>query len=168
MIYYILYISLTIYCIFILFIYLLKNKIEVLEKEIIQLFKEKNNQIPSIFEITKGNVNKHKEIFNEILSLKKKDFLENSIYSKISEKSNTYKKIHNEFNFIFRICNKNPKLNKIWNFLLLKDIIILKSYNIWQKIELYKKIIIKFNRLILIKNISIIWLIIPISKKINI
>jgi len=112
MIYYIIISLIVIYFIFIIFIYLLKIKITIFERQIIQIFKEKNNQIPSIYEITKEYLNKHDEIFIEAISLKKKDFLENGFYTKLIEKSNTYKKIHNELNFIFKVCNKNPKLNK--------------------------------------------------------
>jgi hypothetical protein len=108
-------------------LYLLKIKIEKFEYNILQLFKEKNNQIPSIFEVTKNYLNKHNEIFNELLNLKKIDFSENSFYTKLTDKTNTYKKIHNELNFIFKVCNKHPKLNKNHNFLYIREVIIDKS-----------------------------------------
>jgi predicted Holliday junction resolvase-like endonuclease len=109
---YIIVILIIIFLIFILFIYLLKEKIKVLEQKIISDFKEKNNQIPSIYEVTKNYLNKHDEIFKESIRLKKIEFSENTIYTELSEKIHTYTLIHNEINFIFRVCNKHQKLNK--------------------------------------------------------
>ena len=115
--------------------------------------------------MTKDYLNKHNEIFNELLILKKIDFSENSFYIKLTEKTTTYKKIHNELNFIFKVCNKHPKLNKNANFLYTREVIIEKSSELWTKLEIYKKIIIKFNNLVSIKNFTIVWLLIPIYKK---
>jgi len=95
-----------------MYLCLLKIKIDKFERQILKKFKEKNNQIPSLFEITKKYLYKHENIFKESLLLKKKDIAENSFYTNLIEKSNTYKKIHYELNFIFKICNKNQKLNK--------------------------------------------------------
>ncbi|MBT3853438.1 hypothetical protein HOF65_05725 [bacterium] len=100
------------FILFIIFLILLKLKIEKFELKIINQFKAKNNTIASIYEITKKYLNKHDEIFKESLYLKKKDFSENSFYSRLNEKLKTYELIHNELNFIFRVCNKHPKLSK--------------------------------------------------------
>lgn len=151
--------------IFFLFIYSLKRKIDRFEKKIIKQFKEKNNQIPSIYEATKEYLNKHDEVFKEIIKLKKKDFLENIFYNSLIEKLNNYNLIHNELNFIFRICNKNPELSKDSKFLYIKDIIIMKSSKLWNDLELYKKVLSKYNKMIYIKNLTIIWLLIPLHKK---
>jgi len=166
MIYYIVWISFIILIIFIVFLILLNKKIYKLEKKILKKFKEKNNLIPSIYEVTKGYFNKHEEIFREIIILHKKDFSENLFYVNLIEKTKTYKLIHNELNFIFRVCNKHPKINKDYKFLLTKDNIIDKSSQLWENLILYKKIISKYNKLINIKNLTIIWILIPI-KKIN-
>jgi len=89
-------------------------------------FKEKNNLIPSIFEVTKKYLNKHDEIFKESIRLKKQDFSENNFYNTLIKKMHTNKLIHNELNFIFRVCNKNHKLNKDPKFLYVRDIILKK------------------------------------------
>lgn len=164
MIYYIILISIILFILFICFLILLKNKIQKLENKILMKFKEKNNEITSIYECTKPYLNKHKEIFNEILIYKKKDFSENIFYSNLLEKTKTYKLIHNELNFIFRVCNKHPKINKDPKFLLIKDKIIDKSKDIWNNLTLYKNIVNKYNNLLIIKNLSILWIFIPIKK----
>lgn len=163
MIYYMIWI--VIYCLFIIFIYLLKNKIEKLEQNIMIIFNVKNNQIPSIYEVTKDYLMKHEDIFHELIVLKKQDFTENNFYTKLLEKTNTYKRIHNELNFVFKVCNKHPKINKNHKYLYIREVIIEVSAELWNKLELYKVIIKKFNKLIFIKNITIIWLIFPIQKK---
>ena len=168
MIYYIICIIITLFVLFIIFLYLLESKIERFERKIIKQFKEKNNQIASIYEVTKKYLNKHDEIFEESLKLKKRDFWENTFYNKINQKLNTYKLIHNELNFIFKVCNKHPKLNKDWKFLYIRDIIIEKSNNLGKDINKYKHIIKNFNRMITIKNITVIWLLFPLEKKENI
>ncbi len=164
-IYIILTVLIILYIIFIIFVYLLKIKIDDFENKIMSNFKERNNQIPSIYEITKPYIQKHDEVFKESLKLKKKDFGENGVYTKLAEKIYTYKLIHNEINFIFRVCEKNAKLNKDFKFLFLKDNIAEKSEEIGKNLEIYKKIVNQLNTMILIKNITIIWLFVPISKK---
>lgn len=168
MIYYLIWSLILIFVLFLIFIYLLKIKIEELEEKVLTQFKEKNNQIPSIYEVTKKYLNKHDEIFRESIRLRKKDFSENNFYYKLIDKLNTNKLIHNELNFIFRVCNKHPKLNKDWKFLYIRDVIINKSDEISENIELYKSIIKKFNKMIHLKNFTIIWLLFPIEAKINI
>ena len=165
MIYYIIWILLILFIFYIVFLYLLKSKIEKFEIKIIKQFKEKNNQIPSIYEITRKYLNKHDEIFKEALKLKKRDFWENGFYNKLSQKLNTYKLIHNELNFIFKVCNKHQKLNKDWKFLYIRDLIIEKSKDLGNDIIKYKQIIKQFNRMIVIKNLTVIWLLFPIEKK---
>ena len=165
MTYYIIGILILIFIFFIVFMYLLESKIEMFELKIIKQFKEKNNQIPSIYEVTKQYLNKHEQIFEEAIRLKKKDFWENSFYNKIEQKLNTYKLIHNELNFIFKVCNKQPKLNKDWKFLYIKDVIIAKSTKLGNDIIKYKQIVNSFNKMIIIKNLTIIWLLFPMQKK---
>jgi hypothetical protein len=125
--YYIIISLLILFSLYILFLILLKKKIYKLEKSIIYNFKEKNNLIPSLFEVTNDSLNKHDKIFNEILSLRNKDFSENSYLSTLLEKSRTYKLIHRELDFILRVCSKHPKLEKKPKFTLIKENILNKS-----------------------------------------
>jgi len=149
---------------YILFLLFIKNKISKLEKFILQKFKEKNNLIPSIYEVTKKHINKHEEIFNEILILKNKDYSESLYLFNLLERSRTYKLIHKEFDFILRVCSKHNKLEKNDKFTMIKEEIIDKSHCVWENIIKYKKAVKIFNKLINIKNITIVWLLIPINK----
>ncbi len=156
---------LIILILFYFYIYLLKVKIEILEEKIIVLFNERTNWIPSLYETTKNSFVKHHQVFNKILQLKKYHFSETNWNQKLPEIIWTQELIHNEINFIFKVSNKHPKLMKSWKFLYMRDIFLNKSSELWKNIELYKQIIAKFNFLLKLKNISILWLIIPMRKK---
>jgi len=165
MYYLIIFSILTILFLFYFFIYLLKIKIELLESKIIQLFNERNNWIPSLYETTKTSFVKHDEIFKKILQLKKYHFSENNWEKNLNEIIWTQGLIHNEINFIFKVSNKHQKLMKNWNFLYMRDIFLNKSAELWTNIDLYKKIISKYNFLLKLKNCSILGLLIPVQKK---
>lgn len=161
---YIISLLILIFIWFIFFLILLKNKIIKLSWEINTHFIEKTNLIPAIYDTTSLFLNKHNEIFAEILKLKKQDFSQNSNNMWLMEKMNTYEKIHNEMNFIFKVANKHPKIQKYTPFLYIRDVIMDKSQLIWKKIEIYKKITQTYNQLINIKNYSIIGLLFPLNK----
>lgn len=146
-----------------IFLILFNAKINLLEKNILLLFQERINLVPSIYEITKKYYEKHQEVFFELLRLRKikinnwsKNFIENI---------NNELKIHHELNFIFKIANRHPKIQKDEKFLLIRDLFLENAEKIWDKISLYKKIIKKFNYLLMFKNLTIIWIFIRISKK---
>jgi len=60
------------------FLFFLEKKIDALEEKIKQQFEARNNLIPAIYEVTKGFLNKHTEIFTEIIKLRKRSFTQNS------------------------------------------------------------------------------------------
>lgn len=153
--------------IFSILIFLLKIKIEKLENKIIILFNKKNSLIPCIYEISKWNFIKHEQIFDEILKLMKINFQENNIGNKLFEIIKTQILIHNELNFIFKIFAKYPKLYKDEKFLYINELYLENNLILSSKISIYKEIIKKYNQLINIKNITILWLFIPFNKKNN-
>lgn len=150
---------------FSIFIFILKIKIEQLEKKIESIFQTKNNLIPALYEVTKKDLVKHEQVFYELLKLKKLDFSEQAFYNAIHKTIYTQQKIHKEMDFIFRLCHKHKKLIQNNRFFYTKELLFERITELWKYIKLYKKIVKKYNRLISIKNYSIIWLIIPIQKK---
>lgn len=82
------------------------------------LFNKRNNKIISIYNISEKYLTKHNEVFEEFLRLKRKDFSENLYGLNLDEKIITYRNIHNEINFIFKVCEKHNKINKnaIYNY----------------------------------------------------
>jgi len=146
-----------------IYIYVIDNKIKRFEKKILKLFYKRTNLVPILYEITKNHINKHNEVFSQILHLRKVEFfIYNDDFLSII---NNEILIHHELNFIFKIANKHPKIYKDWNFLLVKDLFLENSSNIWNKVIIYKKVIEKFNFLVKFKNFTIVWLFIHIKEK---
>ncbi len=149
--------------IFNIFLILFDKKLKILEKQIILLFEKRTNLVPSLYEITKIYLNKHDEVFKEIIKLRKIEF--NNYNETFIEKIHNETLIHHELNFIFKVANKHQKIQKDEKFLLIRDLFLENSFNIWKKVELYKNIIKKLNKMILLKNLTIIWLFINIEKR---
>jgi len=162
----ILFLLLFLFLLFILFLIFVKIRINKLENKITSLFIKRTCSITSLYEISKDYIVKHKEVFKEYLNLKKIEFSLNSKknikFYKIIELES---RIHHEINFIFKICNTQQKLLKNWKFLYIRDILLKKSFDLWEKVKIYKRMVKIFNKLIKIKNITILWLLIPIWTK---
>lgn len=153
---------------FIAFLYMLENKINLLENKIKETFKKRSNLIPWLFEVSKTYIEKETEVFAEVNYLRKIEFYNLQNNTDFREFLNNEKKLHYEIEFLFKVFDKKPKLQKYWKCLYLKDLVIEQSSKIWKNIALYKNIIEKYNFLVNFKNLTIIWLIFPISKKTNI
>ncbi|MDD5769837.1 MAG: LemA family protein [Candidatus Gracilibacteria bacterium] len=146
-----------------IFLVLFDNKLKKLEKQIIFLFEKRTNLVPTLYEITKEYLTKHNEVFDGIINLRKIEF---SNYEEgFIEKINNEIQIHHELNFIFKVINKNPKIQNNGKYLLIKDLFLENSSQIGKKIELYKNIIKKINFLIILKNWTIIGIFINIKKR---
>jgi hypothetical protein len=117
-----------IFSLFNIFIYIFNKKILKLEKNILSLFEERNNLIPSLFEITKKYITKHDDVFFEILKLRKNNLShsEEDFLKRINEEV----VIHHEINFIFKVANKHPKIQKDNKFLLVRDLFLENSNKI--------------------------------------
>lgn len=148
---------------YLLFLFNISKKLSKLEYEIVLKFSKRNNLIPSLHDVTKNYINKHKEVFNEILKLR--------LYSLDNSNNNFYEiidnevKIHKELNFIFKLINHNNKIQRNEKYLLLQDLFIDFSQEIWEKMDLYKKSVSAFNNISKFKNLTIIWFFINIPHK---
>lgn len=151
-----------------IFLHVFSKRIEYFEWRIIQFFTSRTDVFPALYEVSKTWLARHEEIFKEILELRKKEFSLTSISQEIESFIEFESKIHHELNFIFQVCNKNPKLIKDGRFLYIRDIVMEKSVTISQEIKKYRKIIQIYNKCIQYKNYSLIWLLIPFTKKASI
>lgn len=148
-----------------LFFHIFSRKIQKLEEKIIALFCSRTDVFPALYEVTQDKIARHNEIFAEILELRKKEFSLWNMSHQIEWFLELESKIHHEINFIFQVCNKNPKLIKDGNFLYIRDIIMDKSSAISKDIKKYRKAIGIYNRSVKYKNYSVIWLLLPFFKK---
>ena len=148
-----------------IWIYFLYKKINSFEHRLMLLFSKRSDIFPWLYEISSDKLARHNEIFAEVLSLRKQEFSLMSSNREIEWYIELQSHIHHEINFIFQVCNKNKKLLKEKNFLYLRDIMISASADISKEMKKYRRIIEIYNMIIFYKNCSIIWLIIPITKK---
>lgn len=148
-----------------IFLYVFHLQLQKLEKKILGMFRARTDTIPGIYELSKAFLTKHEDIFRESLRLRKSEFsiLENT--PTLTQTLEIEWQIHHEINFVFKVCNKHPKLMKHGNFIYMRDIVIQKSKNLWDMVQLYKAMTKKYNTCISIKNYSIIGFILPIKKK---
>ena len=150
------------------FFYFFSHKIREREIEIISLFRSRSDIIPAIYESSKFHITQHNEIFQEILTLRKKEFSLMTVSHSIESFIELQWKMHHEINFIFQVCNKNPQLIKSGDFLYTRDIMMQKSNILSKEIKKYRRIIEIYNMCINYKNYSLIWLTLPFFKKASI
>ncbi len=148
--------------VFLYFLYIFWKKLDTLEQSIIHSFQKRTHLIPSLYDISKDYIWKHTEVFDEILQLRKQEiYWENDFIEEIVLQS----KIHHELNFIFTVVNKHPQVQKNGKYLLLKDLFIENSAEIWEKMILYKKMVGKYNFFLRFKNITIIGIVLNFKRK---
>ncbi len=149
--------------IFNLFLITFDKKLKKLEKQIILLFEKRTHLVPSLYEITKKYLNKHEEVFQEIIHLRKIEFsnYNDSFLQRVKNET----LIHHELNFIFKVANQHPKIQKDEKFLLIRDLFLDNSYEIGKKVEMYKKVITLLNKLIIFKNFTVIWIFVWVEKR---
>ena len=170
-----LYFLIFILSIFLIFVYWLNNIRKRLNKKEIEIrntFNARTNMIPAIFEMTENTFAKHDDVFKDILTYRKQELYKYYIQDESDNMDNDFiklihleKLIHNELNFIFRVANKHPKLSKKWNFIYLRDLMMKKSLELWVLLNNYRKEMELYNTLVHFKNITILWLLVPIYKK---
>lgn len=162
--YYIAIIIFFLLIIFYCYIYLLKIKIKKLESKIRKSLNKRTNLVPSIFEITKDYLNKHSEVFMEIIKLRKAELLRINEVENLENILNIEWLIHHELNFIFKISYEKPYLQRDSKFLYIKELISDISLEISENIKIHNNISKIYNNLIKIKNMTIFWILIPIKE----
>lgn len=155
----------VLYIIWWLYLWLYHSRITRKEKEIKQIFISRTDSITGLFEVSKPYIERHAEVFSEILSLRKKEFVLMELSDNIKAIYEVESKIHHELNFIFQVCNTHPKILKDKKFLYIREVIIEKSSNLWLSISQYNKHLTVYNKAIEYKKYTIIWMFLPFHKK---
>lgn len=130
-------------------------------------FSKRTNILPPLFEITRDIIVKHDKVFANSLILRKEEFAKLSISDPLYRFIELEVNIHKELNFIYKVCSKHPKMMKNGKFVYLRWLLIDRSSEIGLYLEKYKKFVKKYNFLVLLKDLTIIWFFIPIRKKIE-
>ena len=140
------------------FVIAFRLKLNKLEEILMSLFKKRNYKIVSLYYATDDFLSKHNEVFAEYVELKEKDFKESSLNYNIENKLSTYKMLHNEINFIFKICELNEKVKLTPKYNYIKHDILAESDNVWKKYAFYKEIMRKYKFHHKISKFFIVWL----------
>ncbi len=164
----ILIIIFIIFILFIVFLYFLSKKINLLENIIIDKLRRRTDIIPWLFEISKNYLVMHKDVFENIIKYRVKEYAYINYNKKLSEIIYNESLIHKEINFILKIINSNKSISSKKEYLYIKKILYIRTEDIWKYLKIYKWIIKRYNILIFIKNLSFIWLLFPLSKKMEI
>lgn len=130
-------------------------------------FSKRTNIIPALFEITRDVIVKHDQVFAKSLTLRKEEFARMSVSDPLYKYMDLEVDLHKELNFIYKVCSKHPKMMKNGKFVYLRGLLIDRSSDIWLHMEKYKKFVKKYNFLVLLKDLTIIWFFVPIRKKIE-
>lgn len=147
---------------YIIYVYIFDKKLKKLRKIIIQLLYKRTDLVPVLYEISKWYLYKSKEVFNNIIELRKNEFfIQDSDFSEIIKNELA---IHHELDFIFKVISKNPKILKNYKFLYIKDLFLENSKNIWKYVELYKKMSKRYNIQLKFKNLTILWIFFKFKK----
>lgn len=146
-------------------IYLIKNaykNINAKETYIIEVFFWKVNKIPALVEIMKQYTN-HPDIFEDILYLHKLGIIYNikTIYDLLE----LNKKINREFQFLMKLSAKIPELHRDGNFLYIRNYVIFYENSLEKTIDTLNNDFASYNRLIKIKNLSILGFLFPFQEK---
>ncbi len=135
------------------------------EKHILSLFRTQSNIIPSLYELSKWTLNKHQEIFESLIALRKQEFHMQSLSHDLRYLGSLEKKISHEIQFVFTACDNHPQLIKKKQFLYMRDIMIQQPLAIRKALKKRNVLIEHFNNYIRYKNLSLIWYILPFQKK---
>lgn len=162
------WIIVTLLTCFYIFLYYMKYKISLLEEKTLSSFKIKNNLMPGIYELSKNHIQKHDAVFSNIMKMRKIDFSSNLYTDDFYKIIYQQQVIHKEINFIFMLCTKHRKLIQNEKFLYIREQIVNKSYEIWNYIEVYRRLCKIFNKLLHIKNFTLIGIFIPLKYKVEI
>lgn len=148
-----------------IFFWVFLDRLEKFERSIITLFSSRSDSLCQLYEVSRDDILKHEQIFQEVLELRKQEFMLSGMSHNIPTFLQLQSAIHHEINFIFQICNKNPKLLKNKKFLYVREHILEKSSKIRKTLEVYKKLVKLYNTCIHYKNLTWIGLLLPYHKK---
>ncbi len=148
-----------------IFLYLFRSKINNLERNINNLFQKRISLLPCLHEVSKDYVVRHSDVFSSTLETIRENSISSDYDKNFDENIHKQSIIHNNIDFLFRIFNKHYKLINNYKFIYVKDQIINSSFEIWERIKLYKNIIKKYNKLLRINHFLLVWYLIPYDYK---
>ena len=142
--------------------YYLRRLVLIEEASLVSLFLLKTSKIPAIIEVMRPYVVDDKA-FDSITSLHSEAMIHryDSIYDLLEHNS----RIEHEFLFLMKLSMQIPTLQKDKYFLYIRDFIILYERDMRKSFSKFNSAARLWNRFITLKNYSLIWLLLPGTKK---
>ncbi len=147
---------------FYIYILVLDKKLTKQEEKIKKEFKERLDFIPILYFLTEWKIKMHKKIFSSILEYRKlwifsynEMLFSHIVWNEI--------KIHKELIFIFKVINKLESLKSKDDYIYVEKFFNKNSKKIAEDMYIYKVYAKILNKLIKIKNFTLLWLLIPVK-----
>ncbi len=141
---------------------LLSGRVKALEKELLSLFIKKTSKIPALIEVMRPYVAK-KESFDSIIRVHTEVMIQEfqSVYDILTHNA----RIQNDFLFLMQLSVHIPSLQKDEYFLYIRDFIIDYEKRMKWDFTRIQSAIEKWNWFIKIKNMTLVWYLLPGSLK---
>ncbi len=142
--------------------FFLKNQILRVEKKIIQTFLLKVSKIPALIEVMREYV-VDEGAFDTVTELHSDVMVRqfDSIYTLLEHNA----RIHREFLFLMKLAVQIDALQKNEQFLYIRDFIISYERNLKKDFDAYNRTVSRWNTFVNIKNMTLIGIIFPGSKR---
>jgi len=144
-----------------------KIELENIERELRKMFMKRTNLILALHALAKPHSSKTDMIFKSIMDYRKIEIFSSKSMN-LAEFVKLESKIHYELSFIIQYINSIDVLTNNWNMLYIKDNILLISEELWKKINSHREKTKKYNKVLFMKNLTLIWIFFPFKRWIEI
>jgi hypothetical protein len=139
------------------FVYNYSLRLVEMEAYIMNVSKKRSAEVVWIYQTAKDDLMKEDQVFEGFFNLKKRDFQWDCISQSLEEKLNIYKRIQDEIDFIFTICEKHIKIIENPFYTYFKESVLKKTKLLNKDIKKYEKVKEKFLTHKNIANFTLIW-----------
>ncbi len=150
---------------FYIYILVLDRKLTKLENKIKDDFKKRLDFIPILYDMTSWRIKMHKKMFEKILEHRNL-WIFNYNEMNFEHIVTNEVAVHKELIFLFKVISKLDSLKDKQDYIYVENFFNDNSEKIAINIHLYKIYAKYLNKLIKIKNYTILWLLIPIEKRV--
>ena len=148
-----------------IFFAIFSRSVKNAEKEIVKLFLAKVSKIPALIEVMRPHV-AEESAFDRLTLLHSESMIQayNSIYDLLEHNA----RIHDQFLFLMKLSVHIPSLQRKAYFLYIRDFIIAYDRDMQSKFSVFNTSVSDWNRFVIIKNMTIIGLVLPGRSKMRV
>lgn len=138
------------------------RRVRAVEQAIIRTFLLKVAKVPAIIEVMRPHV-ADESAFDSLTKLHSTAMIRKyeTIYILLEHNA----RIHQEFTFLMQLSMQIPVLQKNEQFLYIRDFVMAYERNIKKDFSRYNQAVASWNRFVMIKNLTIVGLVLPGKKR---